>query len=110
MNGSQFHDCNWLDDPLGGVSAPGSIPGITPGSALISGIRDDITSWAELAALITVGANLPVIIEWYDTTEELTRITRAEVGTDATNTAIGVQRADDWADSGAVWYQTGIAG
>jgi len=103
MNGEgQFYDRNFTDDPLGGVS--------TPGYSLLSGIRTDITSWAELAAVLTVGAPLPVILEWNDSSVNLMRSTIAQLGSDATDTANGIQRADDWATSGVVWYQLGNAG
>lgn len=102
MNGSQFHDWNFIDVPLAGVS--------TEGSNLVSGIRADITSWAELAAIVTVGASLPVIIEWFDPTVGLVRTVYGTLGSDSTDTTNGVQRADDWATSGVVWYQSGNAG
>lgn len=99
---SQFNDRNFTDDPLAGVS--------DPGSSLISGFRPDVTSWSDLAAIPTVGASLPVILEWYDPIYSLFRTVIGQLGTDATDTSIGVQRADDWADSGVVWYQGGSAG
>ena len=102
MNGSQFHDFNFIDTPLAGVSAAGT--------DLVSGIRSDITSWVELAAIVTLGAELPVILEWFDPTVGLVRTVYGTTGSDATDTSIGVQRADDWADSGVVWYQVGGAG
>lgn len=100
--GNQFHDLCYTDDPL---AAPEE-----PGVSLVSALRPDIQSWVQLAAIATVGAALPVIIEWYDPTVGLIRSVLAQVGTDATDTSIGVQRADDWATSGVVWYQLGNAG
>lgn len=100
----QTHDRHFIDDPLSGVSVPGY--------SLISGIRSDITSWADLAAVLTLGATKPVILEWYDATVGLTRTVVLQAGTDATDTAQGVQRPDDYDASlnPYVWYQSGNAG
>lgn len=102
MTGGQFQDWRFTDDPLSGVIAAGSI--------LRSGIRSDITSWADLAAVITAGSTPPFILEWFDSSVGLTRTVIGRVGPDATDTANGIQRADDWASSGVVWYQSGNAG
>ncbi len=102
MTGGQFHDLKFTDDPLSGVIAAGSI--------LRSGFRSEITSWSDLAAVVTAGSLPPFIIEWYDPSAELMRTVVGDVGTDATDTANGVQRANDWAASGIVWLQIGGAG
>jgi hypothetical protein len=100
----QAHDFHFTDSPLAGVIAVGSI--------LRSGFRSDITSWSDLSEVVTAGAQnqWPVIFEWLDTTTGLMRTTFGQVGSDATDTDNGIQRANDWASSGIVWYQAGNAG
>lgn len=99
MNG-QFLDYEFTDDPLGAVSYAGT--------NLTSRFRPDITSWAELAAVATYGATLPVMLEWYDESVPVLRSVVLRLGSDATDTANGVQRPNDYTT--AVWYQTGPAG
>lgn len=100
----QTHDLEYLDNPLSGVS--------TPGSTLQSAIRPDITSWALLAAVPTLGALLPVILEWNESSSNLLRTTLLQAGTDATDTPNGVQRPTDYnaITNARVWYQLGNAG
>jgi hypothetical protein len=103
MNG-QFQDYFYVDDPLGGVS--------TPGSLLISAFRPDISSWAELAALDTYGATLPVIIEWFDPTVPIIRETVLIAGVFPTDTDQGVQRPHDFdlTTNPFEWFQMAVAG
>lgn len=102
--GSQFNDREFVDLPLSGVS--------DPGASLVDGFRSDITTWAELAAILTLGATLNVILEWYDPAVSVMRTTVLMPSTEATDTSIGVQRPDDYdaADNAAVWFQIGGAG
>ncbi len=105
MNGvGQFFDRQFIDNPLYGVS--------TPGIYLKSDFRADISSWAELAALLTAGAELPVIIEWYDPVDSVMRTCVLQASTAATDTSLGVQRPDDYNGStnAVVWFQAGNAG
>ncbi len=105
MNGAgQTYDRNFTDNPLYGVTAPGTY--------LQSGFRSDVSTWAELAPLFTAGATLPVIIEWYDPIDSVMRTCVLMAGTDPTDTSIGVQRPDDYNGStnAVVWYQAGNAG
>lgn len=68
-----------------------------------------ISSWADLAALTTVGLTLPVTKFWVESATLLYRVTVLKAGTDATDTANGIQRPNDYADPGnaVVWYQAG---
>lgn len=78
-----------------------------PGTAEVTP-STGITSWAELAALPTIGLPLPQLRIWVDSTELVFRATQLRAGTDATDTANGIQRPDDYnATSNArVWYST----
>lgn len=104
MSGGQFHDLEYTDDPLSGVS--------TPGTALVSGFRSDISTWAELGAVATYGADLPVILEWYDPIPSLMRTVVLQASTAATDTSLGVQRPDDYngTSNAVAWFQIAQAG
>lgn len=102
MNVGQFQDWQFTNQPLSGVPTAGSI--------LRSGFRPDITTWGELADVITAGSTPPFILSWEDPSVPIMRTVVGMVGSDATDTASGVQRAGDWAASGIVWYQIGGAG
>jgi hypothetical protein len=77
------------------------------GSGLVP-VNNDVHSWAELAAVPTVGAAVPTIMLWFETATSLYRVTVLQAGTDATDTANGIQRPDDYAAANQnVWYQAG---
>ncbi len=66
-----------------------------------------VTSWAELAALETVGRALNSLVFWVEATTGLLRVVQLRTGTDATDTASGIQRPNDYddPDNTRVWYQ-----
>lgn len=66
-----------------------------------------ITSWAELAAVPTTGLAVGAIKLWINSADNTAKIVQLRTGTDATDTASGVQRPNDYADPGntKVWYQ-----
>lgn len=98
--GSQFHQGPGWDGPP--LAAP-----IPPDMIIPSVFRPDITSWVQLSELVTVGAELPVILEWFDSTFNVMRTTVLQAGTDATDTTLGIQRPVDYdgATNAVVWYQ-----
>lgn len=105
MNGAgQFYDRHFIDNPLSGVD--------TSSVNLPSEFRPDISTWAQLADVVTSGASLPVILEWYDTAASLMRTTVLQASTAATDTSLGVQRPNDYSDPGntVAWFQIGGAG
>lgn len=70
-----------------------------------------ITSWADLAAVSTVDLDVPVIKIWRESATSLYHFTVLLAGTDATDTANGIQRPADYtASNQKVWYQQGAAG
>ena len=75
------------------------------GGAGVSGVDATIESVADLAAIPMVGKTLPIVKVWTDETSLTAEIWRAMLGSDATGP--GVQRADDYATSGVVWYRRG---
>ena len=80
------------------------------GSGLVP-INNSVHSWAELAAVPTVAASVPTIMLWFETATSLYRVTVLQAGTDATDTANGIQRPDDYSGANQkVWYQAGSGG
>ena len=75
-------------------------------SAPTSGIDGNITSWADLAAVPTNGLPNGTIKGWVEASTGLARFTRLIPGTDATDTANGIQRPNDYSSPGnlRVWY------
>lgn len=67
-------------------------------------VDPSISSWAQLAAIPTVGDAAGSIKIWVESATGILRATQLLVGSDATDTASGIQRPDDWASSGLVWY------
>lgn len=68
---------------------------------------EDVTSWAELMAVETVALGTGTIKTWIEESTGIWKVTQLRAGTDATDTASGVARPDDYdATSNArVWYQ-----
>lgn len=66
-----------------------------------------ISSWAQLQALPTVGyIGTNSTILWVEEATGLLKATQLRVGTDATDTASGIARPDDYSASNQrVWYQ-----
>ena len=83
---------------------------VTPGGSQ-SGLDLTITTWAELAAVVTSGVGLPFVKIWIEEATGLEHIVRLLAGTDATDTANGIQRPDDYdaASNARIWYQVGSA-
>lgn len=84
-------------------------------SAILGGgglpVDASITSWAELAAVATADLDVPVIKIWREAATSLYHFTVLLAGTDATDTANGIQRPNDYAvGNHKVWYQQGSAG
>lgn len=84
-------------------------------SAILGGgglpVDASITSWAELAAVATDDLDVPVIKIWREAATSLYHFTVLLAGTDATDTANGIQRPNDYAAGNQkVWYQQGSAG
>lgn len=76
-----------------------------------SGVRPGpgVSSWAQLQALPTInyiGTNSTIL--WVESATGLFKATQLRTGTDATDTASGIARPDDYASPGneRVWYQT----
>lgn len=72
-----------------------------------SRVEPNVGTWAELAALPTTGYETNTIKIWVETATGITITVRLLEGTDATDTASGIQRPDDYANPGnaRVWYQ-----
>lgn len=72
-------------------------------------IDNTVHTWADLANVPTVGATVPVIKIWFETATALYRVTVLQTGTDATDTANGIQRPADYnaGTNAKVWYQAG---
>jgi hypothetical protein len=84
-------------------------------SAILGGgglpVDASITSWAQLAAVATADLDVPVIKIWREAATSLYHFTILLAGTDATDTANGIQRPNDYAAANhKVWYQQGSAG
>lgn len=76
------------------------------GTGSASGVDPSITSWAQLAAIPTAGVAKPIVKVWVDAVTHASRVTELRAGTDATDTANGVQRPDDYGASNQfVWFQ-----
>lgn len=100
--GSQFHRGDgYQDDPLSGLT-------VAP-TTNITGINPAVTSWATLAAIGTVTAFKPAVIIWTDS-DMITHATMLRAGSDATNTAQGIQRPNDFDTvlNAYVWYDTQV--
>lgn len=86
----------------------GFIPSSTGGSSggSSSGVDSSITSWAQLAAIPTAGVAKPIVKVWVEALTLAHKVTELRAGTDATDTANGIQRPDDYGPSNQyVWYQ-----
>lgn len=66
-----------------------------------------ISSWATLAAIASTGLAVGTSVAWIDYSSRLLTITQLLAGTDATNTAEGLQRPNDYdgVTNAKVWYQ-----
>lgn len=91
---------NNLYEALGTILGGGGLP-----------VDASITTWAELAAVETEDLAVPVIKIWREAATSLYHFTVLLAGTDATDTANGIQRPADYgAGNQKVWYQQGSAG
>lgn len=85
------------------------IPVVTTGSGTgsQSGVDPNIKSWAQLAAVVTVGLAVGTLKVWKNDADGAHKVTELRAGTDATDTANGIQRPADYADpaNAKVWYQ-----
>lgn len=72
----------------------------------ISGVDPSIESEDDLAAIVMVGATLPVVKVWTNVDQGSSETWRAILASDASDPG-SVRRADDWATSGAVWFRYG---
>lgn len=72
-----------------------------------SRLEPGITSWSDLAAFSTTGMPTGTIKIWVNAATGIEITVRLLDGTDATNTANGIQRPNDYANPGnaRVWYQ-----
>jgi hypothetical protein len=72
------------------------------------GLNPGVTTWAELQALATIGViGTGTTILWVDSDTGLFKATQLRAGTDATDTANGVARPNDYSVSNErVWYST----
>lgn len=69
-------------------------------------VNDAVESWADLAALVTLGRALPYTVLWVESSTGLFKVTQLRAGTDATDTANGIQRPNDYGvGNQVVWYQ-----
>ena len=82
------------------VYAPGGLSG-TGGS---TGVDASITTLAGLAAIPTVNLTPPVLKVWVLEADGTSQVWRLLTSTAAT-VAGSVQRPDDWATSGKVWFK-----
>lgn len=75
-------------------------------------VDNSITTWAQLAAVATTGLTVPVMKIWFEPATLLFHVTVLRAGIDATDTANGIQRPDDYnaGTNAKVWYQAGSAG
>ncbi len=83
-----------MDEPAPAIPGGGGI------------VNTAITSWTDLAAIPTPLVPVGTTILWVEAALNLLRATQVRLGSDATDTASGIQRADDWATTGKVWYST----
>lgn len=69
-------------------------------------VDNTINSWSDLAAIETASLTVPVLKIWVDESSGLLKTTQLRAGTDATDTANGIQRPDDYASgtNEKVWY------
>jgi len=72
-------------------------------------VNTGITSWAQLAAVTTTTLPLASVIAWVEASTLILIVTQLLAGTDATDTANGVQRPNDFNSStnAKVWFQVG---
>jgi hypothetical protein len=80
-----------------------SSPNLIDGPGLVD---PTITSWALLAAVVTAGLTVPRVIVWVESTTKSSHISQLRAGTDATDTASGIQRPSDYnaGTNAVVWY------
>lgn len=78
------------------------------GSGGTSGVNQSVTSWTELAAIATAALSIPQVIVWVNAADDSFHVTQLRAGTDATDTAAGIQRPDDYNDPANTrcWYDT----
>lgn len=71
-------------------------------------VDTSITSWAQLAAVPTTILDAGAIKLWVNSADLSFKIVQLRAGTDATDTANGIQRPNDYnaATNAKVWYQT----
>jgi hypothetical protein len=70
-----------------------------------SRIEPDIHSWADLADFASAAMQNGTVKLWVETTTGISRVTRLLPGTDATDTANGIQRPNDYGPGNyRVWY------
>jgi hypothetical protein len=76
------------------------------GGSSSSGVDASIADWTALAAIATTSLSVPQIKVWYDDAAGVVRHSVLKAGTDATDTANGIQRPDDYAPgtNEKVWY------
>ena len=74
-------------------------------------VDNSIHTWADLALVDSALLTVPVIKIWFETATSLYHVVVLQAGTDATDTANGIQRPHDYAAGNhKVWYQAGAAG
>ena len=85
----------------------GEYGGVAPTYPVV--INSNITSWAQLAAVGTTALSVSSVIAWIEAATLILMVTQLLAGTDATNTAAGVQRPSDYnaSTNAKVWYQVG---
>lgn len=67
-----------------------------PSLNMPSGVDAAITSWAQLAAVVTTNVNAGWIKIWIEASTGLTKVTQLRASTAATDTANGIQRGNDF--------------
>lgn len=69
-------------------------------------VDPNLDTWAELAAIPTTSMTVGTVKIWVDSSTGILKATQLLAGTDATDTASGIQRPDDYnaATNAKVWY------
>ena len=69
-------------------------------------VDSSISSWSTLAGISTTGLAVGALKIWVDSSTGVLKATQLLAGTDATDTASGIQRPDDYnaATKAKVWY------
>lgn len=73
------------------------------------GVDGAITSWAELAAIPTTDLTVGTIKLWVDSATDIMMGTQLVAGTEATDTASGVTRPDDYSASNEKYWANKLA-